>query len=193
MHLKFAVVTSSDTRSIQDDTAGAALVSLIEGEGWECASHVVVHDDVNELSDAIVHATDELACDVVLTCGGTGLSPRDVTPEATAMVCERNVPGIAEAVRAESLKKTKNAMLSRAVCMQRKGALVINFPGSERAAREAHGVRRASLSPGLRLSAPSHIASGAFAVYSCPHGVSLVVRVFRLRPAIGAHGRAYGG
>lgn len=136
MHLKFAVVTSSDTRSIQDDTAGAALVSLIEGEGWECASHVVVHDDVNELSDAIVHATDELACDVVLTCGGTGLSPRDVTPEATAMVCERNVPGIAEAVRAESLKKTKNAMLSRAVCMQRKGALVINFPGSERAARE---------------------------------------------------------
>ena len=156
MQLKFAVVTSSDTRSIEEDTAGAALAELICASGWECASHVVVHDDVAELTRAITHATDDLACDVVLTCGGTGLSPRDVTPEATAQVCDRNVPGIAEAIRAESLKKTKNAMLSRAVCMQRAGALVINFPGSERAARECWEVVAPVMEHAKHMAAGEH-------------------------------------
>ena len=104
-------------------------------------------DDTREISLAIRAATDERGADIVLTCGGTGLSPRDVTPEATAAVCERDVPGIAEAIRAYSLAKTRRAMLSRARCMQRavrgedglpmgKLALVINFPGSTKAARE---------------------------------------------------------
>ena len=72
----------------------------------------------------------------VLTCGGSGLSPRDVTPEATIDVCKRNVPGIAEAMRAHSMRITPRAMLSRGVCMEREGSVVINFPGSEKAARE---------------------------------------------------------
>ncbi len=132
----FAIVTCSDTRSMKQDTAGAALEALIAEKGWECLSHVVVKDDRAAISAEIVHGADELHADIVLTCGGSGLSLRDVTPEATADVCERNVPGIAEAMRAYSLQITPNAMLSRAVCMQRGSCIVINLPGSEKAARE---------------------------------------------------------
>ena len=125
--LTFAIVTCSDTRSMKEDTAGAALETLIAEKGWTCASHVVVKDERADIAAAI---------DIVLTCGGSGLSLRDVTPEATMDVCERNVPGIAEAMRAHSLAITPYAMLSRALCMQRGRHLVINLPGSEKAARE---------------------------------------------------------
>ena len=134
--LKFAIVTCSDTRTIEQDTAGAALESLIAENGWECASHVIVKDERPDIAAAIVEACDVVNADIVLTCGGSGLSLRDVTPEATQDVCERNVPGIAEAMRAYSLTLTPNAMLSRALCMQRGRHIVINLPGSEKAARE---------------------------------------------------------
>lgn len=136
MNIKFAIVTASDTRDITLDTAGAALASLIAEQGWSVVSHVVVKDERPDLAAAIVSACDEMDADVVLTCGGTGLSMRDVTPEATQDACDRNVPGIAEAIRAASMLKTRRAMLSRALCMQRGSHLVINFPGSEKAARE---------------------------------------------------------
>lgn len=147
MDISFAIVTCSDTRSVERDEAGAALAELIGGNGWQVASHVVVPDDLEGIAHAIRTATDELGANIVITCGGTGLSPRDVTPEATMAVCERDVPGIAEAIRAYSLAKTRRAMLSRARCMQRMVrahdgtftgalALVINFPGSTKAARE---------------------------------------------------------
>lgn len=142
--IRFAIITCSDTRGIKQDTAGAALEKLIADEGWECASHVVVKDERADIAAAIVQAADEIDADVVLTCGGSGLSLRDVTPEATQDVCERNVPGIAEAMRAHSLAITPYAMLSRALCMQRGRTLVINLPGSEKAARENwDGVRPA--------------------------------------------------
>lgn len=134
--VRFSIITCSDTRGMRQDTAGAALEMLIAEEGWECASHVVVKDERTEIAAAIVEAADSLGVDVVLTCGGSGLSLRDVTPEATQDVCERNVPGIAEAMRAHSLAITPHAMLSRALCMQRGRTLVINLPGSEKAARE---------------------------------------------------------
>ncbi|AJC12453.1 molybdenum cofactor synthesis protein [Berryella intestinalis] len=132
----FCIVTCSDTRGMKQDTAGAALEALIAEQGWECIDHVVVRDERDLISAAIVRGADELKADVVLTCGGSGLSPRDVTPEATMDVCERNVPGIAEAMRAHSLSITPFAMLSRALCMQRGRTLVLNLPGSEKAARE---------------------------------------------------------
>ena len=132
----FAIVTCSDTRSMAEDAAGAALERLIEEAGWRCASHVIVKDEQPEISAAIVAAADMPEVDVVLTCGGSGLSPRDVTPEATRDVCERDVPGIAEAMRAHSLAITPYAMLSRALCMQRGRHIVVNLPGSEKAARE---------------------------------------------------------
>ena len=137
---RFAIVTCSDTRSIDEDTAGEALEDLISEKGWECQSRVVVTDDVDEIAAAIAYAADRDDVDIVLTCGGTGLSPRDVTPEATRKVCQREVPGIAEGMRAYSLKITNRAMLSRATCGQRFGnstsALVINLPGSKKAATE---------------------------------------------------------
>ena len=134
--LKFAIVTCSDTRSIEEDTAGAALERLIADNGWTCASRVIVKDERPDIAAAIVEACDVIDADIVLTCGGSGLSLRDVTPEATQDVCERNVPGIAEAMRAHSLAITPYAMLSRALCMQRGRHIVINLPGSEKAARE---------------------------------------------------------
>ena len=134
--LRFAIVTCSDTRSIEQDTAGAALEQLIADNGWECASRVIVKDERADIAAALVEACDTIDADIVLTCGGSGLSLRDVTPEATQDVCERNVPGIAEAMRAHSLAITPFAMLSRALCMQRGRHIVINLPGSEKAARE---------------------------------------------------------
>jgi molybdopterin adenylyltransferase len=134
--LTLALVTCSDTRSMKEDTAGAALESLIAERGWTCAEHVVVKDDRSTIAASIARLADLPEVDVVLTCGGSGLSLRDVTPEATADVCERNVPGIAEGMRAYSMRITPRAMLSRALCMQRGTTLVINLPGSEKAARE---------------------------------------------------------
>ena len=133
---RFAIITCSDTRKIEQDTAGAALRSLVEEQGWQVVSHVVVKDDRAGISDQIVHAADDLDTDVILTCGGSGLSLRDVAPEATMDVYDRNVPGIAEAMRAYSMQITPYAALSRAVCMQRGRHLVLNLPGSEKAARE---------------------------------------------------------
>ena len=176
MDIKFAIVTCSDTRTIEQDEAGSALVGLIEGAGWHVVSHVVACDDARDISDAIRAATDELGADIVLTCGGTGLSARDVTPEATAVVCERDVPGIAEAIRAYSLAKTRRAMLSRARCMQRlvrgsdgsftgrlargsdgsltgRLALVINFPGSTKAARECWEAVSDQLEHAMKMAA----------------------------------------
>lgn len=133
---RFAIITCSDTRGIEQDTAGAALCSLVEEQGWQVVSHVVVKDDRESISARIVHAADDLDADVILTCGGSGLSLRDMAPEATMDVCDRNVPGIAEAMRAYSMQITPYAALSRAVCMQRGRHLVLNLPGSEKAARE---------------------------------------------------------
>lgn len=134
--LTFAIVTCSDSRNEAEDTAGALLRERIASNGWECKSYQLVRDERTEISAAIVRAVDEAKVDVVLTCGGTGLSLRDVTPEATRDVCEREVPGIAEGMRAYSLAITPRAMLSRALCMQRGTTLVINLPGSRKAAAE---------------------------------------------------------
>ena len=154
MDVKFAIVTASDTRDLAQDTAGAALEALItENPTWTVVSHVVVKDDRESLGAAIVTACDESGANIVLTCGGTGLSLRDVTPEATMDVCDRNVPGIAEAIRAGSMQKTKRAMLSRALCMQRGPVLVINFPGSEKAARECWEVVADQLDHAMKLTA----------------------------------------
>ncbi len=132
----FSIVTCSDTRDLNQDDAGYALEKLIQDKGWKVLSHVIVKDDVDEISAAIVDGADVQRADVVLTCGGSGLSPRDVTPEATRMVCEREVPGIAEGMRAHSMQITPYAMLSRAICMQRGTCIVVNLPGSTKAATE---------------------------------------------------------
>jgi molybdenum cofactor synthesis domain-containing protein len=135
MDIRFAIITCSSTRSLAEDTAGAALEERIRENGWTILGRIVVPDDRVSIGDAIIEAAADEA-DIVLTCGGSGLSLADVTPEATTDVCERNVPGIAEAMRATSLKITGRAMLSRALCMQRGRTLVVNLPGSLKAATE---------------------------------------------------------
>ena len=136
--LKVAILTCSDTRGEAEDTAGRALSALIAERGWTLAAYQVCRDERLAIESALVEMADAGA-DIVLTCGGTGLSPRDVTPEATLAVCERQAPGIAEHIRAESLKLTGRAMLSRATAGARGTTLVVNLPGSEKAARECFG------------------------------------------------------
>jgi molybdenum cofactor synthesis domain-containing protein len=135
-NIKFGIVTCSDTRNLGQDEAGDALERLIHDNGWIVRTHTLVKDERPNIAEAIRHCADDLGCDIVLTCGGSGLSLRDVTPEATRDVCEREVPGIAEAMRYHSLQITPYAMLSRAICMQRGRTIVINLPGSTKAATE---------------------------------------------------------
>jgi molybdenum cofactor synthesis domain-containing protein len=137
--LRIGILTSSDTRARgeAEDTSGHALKQLCEERGWSVVSYDVCPDDRNALAAALMKMADEDSADVVLTTGGTGLGPRDVTPEATAQVAERAAPGIAEHIRAESGKITGRAMLSRGVSAVRGRTLIINLPGSERAARES--------------------------------------------------------
>lgn len=142
LEIRIGVLTCSDTRSAgsAEDTSGLALVALSEERGWIVAAYHVVPDDVETIASAIVEMCDVDEVDVLLTTGGTGLGPRDVCPEVTAAQSDREVPGIAEAIRAESLRITKRAMLSRGKAAQRGRSLIINLPGSEKAARESFAI-----------------------------------------------------
>jgi len=134
--MNIAIITTSDTRDLTSDEAGHALAALITARGWQVASHEVVPDATTNIKAALLKACGETKADVVLTCGGTGFSPRDVTPEATQLVAQRQAPGIAEAIRAGSMQITPRAMLSRGVSVIRANSLIINLPGSQKAATE---------------------------------------------------------
>lgn len=140
--LRIGVITCSDRCSagVANDTSGPAIAETCAARGWEVLSPVLVPDELDAIRDAIIRLADEAHADVVFTTGGTGLGPRDVTPEATRAACPRDVPGVAEAIRSESLKVTKRAMLSRAVAAQRGSTLVINLPGSRKAVAETLAV-----------------------------------------------------
>lgn len=133
--LNFAIITCSDSRSMAEDEAGNALEELIVQAGHTLKMRVVVTDDQAEIGQAICKAHQH-KCDITITCGGTGLGPRDVTPEACKATCDRELPGIGIAMMMHSLTKTNRAMLSRASAWQKETMVVINFPGSTRAARE---------------------------------------------------------
>ncbi len=139
--LRIGVLTCSDSRARgeAEDTAGRALIELVEARGWLIVSYHVCPDDRECISASLAEMADLEDADIILTCGGTGLSPRDVTPEATADVAEREVPGIAEYIRAQSLLVTRRAALSRGIAAQRGRTVIINLPGSEKAARESFG------------------------------------------------------
>lgn len=133
------IVTASDkgSRGEREDLSGPAIRELIEPAGYHVRSERVLADDEETLYQELVRLADEEQVDVIFTTGGTGLSPRDNTPEATLRAATRNVPGIAEAIRAYSLQITPRAMLSRAVSVMRGQTLIINLPGSPRAVRES--------------------------------------------------------
>lgn len=133
-----AVVTVSDRCFLGEraDESGPAVEAVLREAGFALMPRSLVPDDNIAIQAALRRLCDEDGTALVVTTGGTGFAPRDVTPEATAAVCNKLAPGLGEAMRAASLNKTPNAMLSRAVCGIRGESLIINLPGSPRAARE---------------------------------------------------------
>ncbi len=133
-----AVITVSDlgSRGQRKDTSGPAVCGMLEEAGFTVVHTVIVPDEKEQISAALRDCADERRIGLIVTTGGTGLSPRDVTPEATLAVLEREIPAIPVAMWTEGLKITPRAMLSRAVAGTRGNSLILNLPGSEKAARE---------------------------------------------------------
>ena len=158
-----AILTVSDRsfRGERPDEAGPLAASLLEGAGYRVIETALVPDEQPDIEAALIRLADEVRAALVVTTGGTGFSPRDVTPEATAAVCARMVPGIPETMRAASLAVTPRAMLSRAAAGIRGGSLIVNLPGSPKAVREDLEAVLPTLEHGLRmlLGGPADCAS----------------------------------
>lgn len=140
--MEFGILTISDrsSRGIRPDASGPALRLAIESHGWQVAKYDIIPDDLNTIRDTLVGWCDSGQISVLLTTGGTGFAPRDVTPEATLQTIDRLAPGIPEAMRQAGLAVTQHAMLSRAIAGIRGGTLIVNLPGSPKAALENFNV-----------------------------------------------------
>lgn len=136
--MRVAILTVSDRSAAgkRDDLSGPALEAVINSYDWSVEEMKIVPDELHLLKDTMVAWADSGVIDVILTTGGTGFSPRDITPEATEAIIDRRAPGLVEAMRSASLKVTPNAMLSRANAGIRKQTLIVNLPGSPRGATE---------------------------------------------------------
>jgi molybdenum cofactor synthesis domain-containing protein len=136
--MRVGVITISDRgyRGEREDVSGEVIQEMVQGLGAEVAFSTVVPDEGAEIRRVLIQGADEIGLDLIVTTGGTGVSPRDVTPDATREVIEREMPGFSEAMRMEGLKKTPHAMISRAVCGVRGRTLIVNLPGSPQAVRE---------------------------------------------------------
>ncbi len=132
-----AIITVSDkgSRGEREDKSGPFLAGMLK-DSYEIADIVIVPDEADMIAEAIRKLVDERKVDLVVTTGGTGLSNRDVTPEATRMVIEKELPGFAEIMRIESYKITPHGIISRAICGTRKESIILNLPGSPKAATE---------------------------------------------------------
>lgn len=152
MNVRIGILTISDkgARGLRVDTSGSAIKVMVADIG-AVEAYEVVPDETEIIAERLRRWSDELALDLILTTGGTGLSPRDVTPEATLAVVERQVPGIAEAMREEGRRHTPMAMLSRAVVGVRGRTLIVNLPGSEKGVRENLATIRPVLSHAIEM------------------------------------------
>ena len=136
--MTFGIVCVSDrcSRNICEDKSGPLIEEMLKNLG-SAEEYIIVPDEKEEIEKALIKLCDEKAVNVIFTTGGTGFAPRDITPEATKAVIEKDVPGIPEAIRLKSLEITDKAMLSRATAGIRKSTLIVNLPGSPKAVREA--------------------------------------------------------
>ncbi len=148
-----AVITLSDkgSRGERHDESGPALAACLREAGYDVVETLLLADEAGPLQQHLRRLADQRQVDLILTTGGTGLSPRDITPEATLAVADKQVPGISEALRAASLAITPRAMLSRGVSVIRKKTLIINFPGSTKACREYWAIVADVLPHGLDI------------------------------------------
>ncbi len=150
---RVGILTVSDKGFLgqREDLSGSVIKQAISEAGWEVSCYKLVPDEQDIISDTLVHMVDHEKVNLVLTTGGTGFSPRDVTPEATRAVIDREVPGIPEAMRAAGLQKTPAAMLSRAIAGIRKSTLIVNLPGSQKAVKECLEAIMGALPHGLEV------------------------------------------
>ena len=148
-----AWITLSDkgAKGEREDKSGPLIGEMLTDAGYEVVEGLLIPDGIEELSRQLVRLADQRQVNVIFTTGGTGFSERDLTPEATAAVCDRMTPGIAEAIRAYSMTKTPTAMLSRAAAGMRKKTLIINLPGSPKAVRECLEFLMHPLEHGLEI------------------------------------------
>lgn len=150
---KAAVITVSDkgARGERVDESGPAAKGMLEEAGYEVVETLIIPDEPEELKTELIRLADEVRADLVVTSGGTGFSMRDQTPEATLAVADRLAPGIAEAIRYQSMAVTNRAMLSRGVSVIRRQTVIVNLPGSPKAVRESLGYILDSLDHGIRI------------------------------------------
>ena len=147
------IITASDACSVgeREDTSGAVLVELLTELGAAIVAKEIVNDDLEPLAEMLRAYADRADVNLIVATGGTGFGPRDNTPEATRRVIEREAPGLAEAMRMETLKVTPMAMISRGVCGIRSGTLIVNLPGSPKAVRESFAVIKPVLAHAIAL------------------------------------------
>lgn len=147
------IITASDKGSKGErvDKSGDVIREIVEASGYEVNRYVVVPDEIEVLKKELTYMSDELKLNLIVTTGGTGFSKRDVTPEATKEIIEREVPGISEAIRAYSLTITKRAMLSRGLSGIRGNTLIVNLPGSPKAVRESLEYIITELEHGIKI------------------------------------------
>ena len=153
MMFKAAVVTVSDRsfRGERPDGGGPLVAEILKSAGYEVIRTAIVPDEQPQIQQILTEIADSGAAELIVTTGGTGFAPRDVTPEATIAVCDRLTPGIPEAMRYASMQITSRAMLSRAQAGIRKGTLILNLPGSPKAARENLEAVLPALAHGLEM------------------------------------------
>jgi len=149
--IRAAILTASDSRTIEDDLSGERLKEHLISIGANVIEHQVVSDDLEEIVLSLRSLSERSDINLIITTGGTGLGPRDNTPEAALKVIVREVPGIPEAMRRETSSKTPTAVLSRAVAGTRNGTLIINFPGSPKAIDECFDVIAPILPHAIRI------------------------------------------
>lgn len=149
---KIAVITLSDRcyKGEREDISGPTIIKELEDDGYFTQEYLLIGDEKDDLKNALIDYSSK-GFNLILTTGGTGLSERDITPETTLEVATKRVDGIAEAIRAYSMKKTEHAMLSRGVAVIRDKTLIINFPGSPGACKDAYSVIRGVLSHALGI------------------------------------------